>query len=97
MKKKNYYDILGITDEEKKLKGEEFEKVLKKKYRSIALDAHPDRQGGKSESEKKKAEDRFKEASEAYETLHNPTKRKEYDNPKTTFEFHSSGVQISHI
>jgi molecular chaperone DnaJ len=91
MKKKNYYDILGITDEEKKLQGEEFEKVLKKKYRSIALDAHPDRQGGKSESEKKKAEDRFKEASEAYETLHNPTKRKEYDNPKQTFEFHSHG------
>ena len=30
---KDFYKILGITDEEKKLKGDEFEKILKKKYR----------------------------------------------------------------
>ena len=30
--KKDYYKILGITDEEKKLQGDDFEKVLKKKY-----------------------------------------------------------------
>ena len=93
--KKNYYDILGITDEEKKLQGEEFEKILKNKYRKIALESHPDRQGSKSESEKKKAEERFKEASEAYETLSNASKRKEYDNPKSTFEFNSSGDHFS--
>jgi hypothetical protein len=29
--RKNYYDILGITDEEKKLHGEEFNKIVKKK------------------------------------------------------------------
>ena len=84
---KNYYDILGITDEEKKLKGEEFEKIAKAKYRKIALEAHPDRQVGKSEAEKKKAEKRFKEASEAYETLSDATKRDEYDNPHSQFEF----------
>ena len=87
--RKNYYDILGITDEEKKLQGAEFEKILKKKYRKIALDAHPDRQSGKSESEKKKAEEKFKEASEAYSTLLN--KREEYDNPRSNFDFHASG------
>ena len=57
---KNYYDILGITDEEKKLQGAEFEKILKKKYRKIALDAHPDRQSGKSESEKRKRKKNLK-------------------------------------
>lgn len=85
--KKNYYDILGITDEEKKLQGDEFEKVLKKKYRKIALAEHPDRQSGKSEAEKKKAEERFKDASEAYEVLSDASKRAEYDNPHSNFEF----------
>lgn len=89
--KKNYYDILGITDEEKKLQGEEFQKIAKKKYRSIALDAHPDKQQGKSEAEKKKAEEIFKDASEAYETLKDPQKRKEYDKPQSQFNFHASG------
>lgn len=95
---KDYYKILGITDDEKKLKGEEFEKVLKKKYRKIALTKHPDRLTGKSDAEKKKAEDEFKEASEAYDTLLN--KREEYDNPKSNFEFHGSnfgGMDIDDI
>ena len=87
--KKNYYDILGITEEEKKLQGDEFEKVLKKKYRKIALDKHPDRQSGKSEEDRRKAENEFKEASEAYDTLLN--KRKEYDNPHSQFDFTMSG------
>ena len=87
--KKNYYDILGITDEEKKLQGEEFEKILKKKYRKIALEKHPDRQSGKTAAQKKKMEEEFKEASEAYETLLN--KRKEYDNPKSSFDFSGGG------
>ena len=40
---KNYYEILGITDEEKNLSASEFEKILKKKYRANALKFHPDR------------------------------------------------------
>ena len=83
--KKNYYDVLGITDEERKLQGEEFEKILKKKYRNFALKYHPDRQSGKSEAEKKKAEAKFKEISEAYDVLLN--KRAEYDNPQSAFSF----------
>lgn len=89
--RKDYYNILGITDEEKKLKGDEFESVIKKKFRKIALESHPDRQTGKSEEEKKKAEARFKDASEAYEVLSDEKKREEYDNPASNFTFTGSG------
>lgn len=87
---KDYYKVLGITEEEKKLKGEEFEKALKKHFRTISLANHPDRQANKSEAEKKKAEDTFKEAAEAYEVLKDPKKREEYDNPHQHFEFNGS-------
>ena len=70
---KDYYNILGITDEEKKLNGEEFEKVLKKKYRSICLKYHPDKNPGNKE-----AEEKFKEAAEAYSVLSDVNKRAEY-------------------
>ena len=82
---KNYYEILGITNDEKKLTGSEFEKVLKKKYKKIAMETHPDRQNGKSEAEKKASEEKFKEASEAYDTLLNH--RDDYDNPKSNFSY----------
>lgn len=83
MAKKDYYKILGISDEEKALKGDDFAKVLKNKYRAIALKVHPDRLHNVSEEEKKKAEEKFKEASEAYEVLSNH--REEYDNPSSGF------------
>lgn len=75
---KDYYKILGITDEEKKLQGDEFEKVLKKKYRKIAVEKHPDRNPGN-----KKAEEEFKAAAEAYSVLSDASKRAQYDNPMT--------------
>lgn len=75
---KDYYNILGITEEEKKLSNEEFAKVLKKKYRSICLKYHPDKNPGNKE-----AEEKFKEAAEAYSVLSDEKKRKEYDNPVT--------------
>ena len=84
--KKNYYDILGITDEERKLQGEEFNKIAKKKFRSLSVRWHPDRNQGSKEAEAK-----FKEIAEAYEVLGDANKRKEYDNPQSKFEFHSSG------
>lgn len=92
---KNYYEILGITDDEKKLQGEEFEKILKQKYRKLALQYHPDRQSGKSDAEKKEAEEKFKDASEAYDTLLN--KRAEYDNPVTGGMNFNSGFNFSHF
>ena len=95
--RKDYYKILGVSDEEKKLKGSEFESVIKKKFRKIALESHPDRQNGKSEEEKKKAEERFKDASEAYEVLSNEKKREEYDNPTSNFVFNGSGFDAMDI
>ena len=52
---KDYYKILGITDEEKKLQGTDFEKVVKKKYRDLCKQWHPDKWGNKGEEERKKA------------------------------------------
>ena len=89
--RKDYYKILGVTDDERKLQGSDFEKVIKPKYRKIALENHPDKQVGKSEEEKKAAEERFKEASEAYEVLSDEQKRAEYDKPASNFQFSGFG------
>ena len=96
--RKDYYKILGITEEEKKLKGEEFAKAIKKKYRKIALKNHPDKLVGKSKEEKEKSEALFKDASEAYEVLSDEKKRAEYDNPmKSSFGFDGGGSTFSHM
>ena len=63
----NYYDVLGVS---KSASDEE----IKKAYRKIAMKYHPDRNPGNKEAEAK-----FKEASEAYEVLSNPEKKKNYD------------------
>lgn len=76
---KNFYEILEITENEKKLSGESFEKVLKNNYKKLAKKWHPDRFSTKSEDERKDAEEKFKEISEAYNTLSDPQKRQEYD------------------
>lgn len=86
---KNYYEILGITDEEKNLSASEFEKILKKKYRANALKFHPDRWANGTEEEKKEAEQKFKEIAEANEVLSDPQKRQMYDNGG--FEFNADG------
>ena len=64
---KDYYKVLGV---DKKASAEE----IKKAFRKIARDNHPDANPGD-----KAAEARFKEASEANTILSNPEKRKEYD------------------
>lgn len=79
MEKRDYYEVLGLTEDEKKLHGDEFENVLKKKFRKLSFQYHPDRQTDKSEAEKKDAEEKFKEIAEAYGILSDPQKRSEYD------------------
>ena len=69
---KDYYKILGVSEDVS-------DDELKKVYRKLALKYHPDHQQGKSDAEKKEAEDKFKEVNEAYETLSDPKKREEYD------------------
>lgn len=77
--RKDYYKILGV---DKNASQDE----IKKAFRKLSVKWHPDRNNGSKEAEAK-----FKEIAEAYEVLGDETKRKEYDNPKTRFEFHSSG------
>jgi DnaJ-class molecular chaperone len=67
MRAKDYYKILEASETATAAE-------LKKAFRKIARDSHPDRNPGD-----KVAEERFKEASEAYEILSNPEKRKKYD------------------
>jgi len=68
MPKRDYYEILGVSKDAT-------EKELKKAYRKLAKQYHPDTYQG----DKKEAEDRFKEISEAYEVLIDKDKRAKYD------------------
>ncbi len=65
--KRDYYEVLGVSREVD-------DKTLKAAYRKLALKYHPDRN-----PDDKQAEDRFKEASEAYDVLHDAQKRQIYD------------------
>ncbi len=67
MSKRDYYDVLGVS------KGATAEE-LKKAYRMLALKYHPDKN-----PDNKEAEEKFKEAAEAYEVLSNTEKRSRYD------------------
>jgi len=67
IQKRDYYEVLGVrrdADPEE----------IKRAYRRLAMEHHPDRNVGNAE-----AEERFKEAAEAYEVLHDPDKRQRYD------------------
>jgi molecular chaperone DnaJ len=67
MSKKDFYQTLGVS---KSATADE----IKKAYRKLAMQYHPDKNQGN-----KKAEEKFKEISEAYETLSDDEKRKNYD------------------
>lgn len=78
MKKKDFYEILGVS------KTADLTEI-KKAYRKLAMQYHPDRNPGNKE-----AEDKFKEAAEAYEVLSDEQKRAQYD------QYGHSGYQNMH-
>ena len=67
MAKRDYYEVLGVSKTAT-------EDEIKKAYRQIAIKYHPDRNPGDKE-----AEEKFKEAAEAYNVLHDPKQRQQYD------------------
>ena len=67
MEKRDYYEVLGVS---KNADATE----IKKAYRKLALKYHPDKNPGDKE-----AEEKFKEAAEAYDVLSNDDKRRRYD------------------
>src|SRR5690625_4544562 len=77
MAKRDYYEILGVSKDVSAAD-------LKKAYRRVAMKYHPDRN-----PDDKTAEDKFKEASEAYEVLSDTQKRAAYD------QFGHAGVDPS--
>ena len=68
MVRRDYYEILGIARDAD-------DATIKKAYRRLALEHHPDRNPDNPEAEKA-----FKEASEAYQVLSDPEKKRIYDN-----------------
>ncbi len=67
MTKRDYYEVLGVSRDAS-------ESELKKSYRKLAMQYHPDKNPGDHT-----AEEKFKEAAEAYEVLKDPDKRRVYD------------------
>ena len=65
--KENYYSILGVDESASP-------EEIKKSFRKLSMKFHPDKNPGNSE-----AEEKFKEISQAYDTLSDTDKKKEYD------------------
>ncbi len=67
----DYYQTLGVSKNAS-------QEDLKKAYRKLAMENHPDRTGGD--------DTRFKKINEAYDILKDPSKRQQYDNPQPRFD-----------
>ena len=83
MAKRDYYEVLGVS---RNASSDE----LKKAYRKVAMKHHPDRNPGD-----KKSEEKFKEASEAFEVLGDKEKRSRYDQFGHAAE--GMGLSLIHI
>src|SRR5690606_14986936 len=70
---KDYYKVLGVPKDAT-------EAEIKKAYRKLARENHPD-----ANRDDRAAEERFKDASEAYDVLGDPKRRKEYDEARALF------------
>ena len=77
---KNYYEILGVSESASP-------EEIKKAFRALAKKYHPDRNKGDRSSEQK-----FKEISEAYNTLSDPKKKSEYDTLRKYGAFTGAGA-----
>jgi len=84
---KNYYEILGVSRDAKP-------DEIKRAYRRLASQHHPDKGGDKN---------KFQEVEEAYRTLSDPSTRSQYDNPMPGrgpgpgFSFHTNGFDFDTI
>lgn len=89
MSKRDYYEVLGVTKSST-------EAEIKKAYRQMALKYHPDKNPGD-----KAAEEKFKEAAEAYEVLSDANKRARYDqfghNGNAAGGFSGGGMNMEDI
>ena len=70
MSRKDYYNILGVDKKSSK-------DDIKKAYRKLSMQYHPDRNSEPG------AEEKFKAVAEAYEVLSDDQKRQKYDNPQS--------------
>lgn len=86
---KDYYKILHLTEEDKKLSNDEFSKKLKSSYRQLSKKYHPDIEGG--------SEEKFKEINEAYEILGDSQSRAGYDNPQFGINNPFQGTQFEDL
>jgi DnaJ homolog subfamily C member 3 len=82
-KQKDYYKILGIS------RGKADKKTIKKAYRELALQWHPDKHTG--EEEKAAAEVKFQLIAEAYEVLGDDEMKAKYDRGEEVFENQGGG------
>lgn len=83
---KDYYKILELSDEDKKLPFSEFKEKAKKNFRKLSVKWHPDKNPNNPEAEAK-----FKEIAEAYDVLSDENKKAQYDNPHSGFDYGGVG------
>jgi len=83
-KKKDYYAILGVPRSAT-------EADIKKAFKTLALQYHPDRNRNKNEVEQQVAGNKFKDIAEAHGVLADPEKRKMYDSGQMEYDGFPSG------